>query len=83
MVNLPYSEHNNIRIFSKTVKQEELQWHWDEQDRYVAPVHPTDWKIQLDNELPKPLTNQCFIPKGVFHRLIKGSNDLTLRVIKK
>ena len=38
--------------------------------------------IQIDNQLPKPLTERTLIPKDVYHRVIKGSGDLIVRVKK-
>ena len=82
MVSFPFTENDNIRHFSVDVSQDDLEWHWDEQDRYITPIDTTDWEIQFDNELPKNMNCTTFIPKGIFHRLIKGSNDLYIKVIK-
>jgi hypothetical protein len=38
--------------------------------------------IQLDNELPKIITGEVFIPKGVYHRVIKGNGDLEIKLTK-
>lgn len=84
----PYTEHitgdESIveRLFEESCTQEELLWHRDREDRIVESIEETDWKIQLDNELPKELNSEVFIPKETFHRLIKGSEDLILKVIK-
>jgi hypothetical protein len=77
------SENIYIRIFSKDIDEYELKWHWDEQDRIIESLEKTDWEFQFDNELPISFDREIFIPKGVIHRIIKGSNDLKLRVIKK
>ena len=46
-------------------------------------VHDTDWKFQFDNDLPVDLSNKkLFIPKETYHRLIKGTGDLTLKIYK-
>jgi hypothetical protein len=82
MVSLPFSEQGSIRTFSKDVAPEQLHWHWDEQDRIVRSVNTTDWMIQLDDELPRSLNEEVFIPIGTFHRLIKGSDDLNIEVKK-
>ena len=84
---LPYQEVKNkdyfIRHFSKDLTSFELVWHRDREDRYILPTHSTDWKFQLDNELPQDLSDKkLFIPKGIYHRLIKGTGDLTLKVYK-
>ena len=41
----------------------------------------TDWKFQYDNNNPESL-KRLFIRKGVYHRLIKGTGELKLKVIK-
>ena len=88
--NLPYSEalllsdknQKASRIFSSSLNLDELKWHWDEEDRIIYIKKETDWLIQLDNELPKSIKSGLFIPKGMWHRLIKGSGDLELVVEK-
>tara|TARA_R100001126_G_C4840068_1_gene156422 strand:+ start:466 stop:717 length:252 start_codon:yes stop_codon:yes gene_type:complete len=77
----PYTENNDIRFFSKNTNEEELVWHRDLEDRIIEPLHETDWKFQYDNNVPESL-KRLFIRKGVYHRLIKGSEDLKLKVIK-
>ncbi len=42
----------------------------------------TDWLIQLDDEIPKKIEGQIFIPMGIYHRLIKGSGDLKIKLQK-
>jgi hypothetical protein len=71
-----------IRTFSSKIQEIELKWHWDEQDRVIIPMNDNDWYFQFDNELPiqlKPGTS-IFIPQGKFHRVIKGTTDLVIRV---
>jgi hypothetical protein len=71
-----------IRKFSEYSHSEEFKWHWDEEDRLVHMVHETDWKLQLDNELPQVINSTVFIPKRTWHRLIKGTGDLSVIVEK-
>lgn len=81
---LPFAEDGIIRTFSETVLPEELKWHWDEQDRFVSPIHETDWLFQYDNELPIELRQgvRLFIQAGTWHRLIRGTGSLSLEVHK-
>ena len=51
MVN-PYCDNNNVRTFSEEVDELDLIWHRDREDRIVEIVGKTDWKIQLENQLP-------------------------------
>jgi hypothetical protein len=71
-----------IRTFSETVDDSELQWHWDEEDRIVTPIEKTDWQFQFDNELPFTITKEINIPAGVIHRVIKGSGELKVKILK-
>jgi hypothetical protein len=71
-----------IREFSKNVNPIELKWHRDREDRLVEIVGKTDWKLQLDNQLPTSLNESIFIPAGEWHRLVKGNDKLTLKIYK-
>jgi hypothetical protein len=70
------------REFTQDVLQEQLVWHRDITDREVEVLQPTDWMLQFDNEIPQQLKNTIFIPKGVYHRIIKGTGDLYLRIVE-
>jgi Zn ribbon nucleic-acid-binding protein len=84
--NYPFREYveedYHIRTFPKDVDDSELVWHRDKEDRIVKSVGHTDWMIQLDNQLPIPLTETTFISKEIYHRVIKGSGDLIVKVKK-
>lgn len=71
-----------IRIFSEETDSSEFIWHRDREDRIIESIDMTNWKIQLDNELPKEINSSVFIPMEVYHRLIKGDGSLKLKVIK-
>jgi len=84
---LPYEEEeinesHRVRVFSENVDDEELKWHRDREDRLVEVIDGEGWEIQFDNELPKRLTpgTQIVIPEGVYHRVIKGSSELKIKV---
>jgi hypothetical protein len=84
---VPYTEENleentYIRNFSEETPNEDLKWHWDEEDRVVHPMHQTDWMFQLDNNLPQKISNTIYIPAGEWHRIIKGTGSLTLKIVK-
>lgn len=70
-----------IRTFKDSVDPIELQWHRDNEDREITTLGKTDWKIQLEDELPKVISN-IFIPKGKWHRVIKGSGELKVKIVK-
>jgi hypothetical protein len=72
-----------IRTFYQNVDSGDLHWHRDYEGRIIESTHETDWTFQIDNELPKEINEKVFIPMGVYHRLIKGTNDLKIKLIKK
>ena len=83
----PYVEHKIddsivIRTFSPDIDEAELKWHWDEEDRLVTPINANDWKFQFDNELPIPIDREINIPKGVIHRVIRGTTPLIAKIHK-
>lgn len=82
----PYSEEQKdgyvIREFSEDTPSFEFVWHRDQEDRIVEAIHETDWKFQLDNLFPQKI-NRIFIPKGTYHRLIKGTGSLTVKIYKQ
>lgn len=71
-----------IRTFDNLTTSGELIWHRDKEDRIIESIGQSDWLIQLDNELPKPITSPIFIPMGVYHRLIKGTGGLKIKLKK-
>lgn len=77
------SDNFVVRVFKESVNTGELKWHWDEEDRVIHSIHRTDWLFQMDNELPIPIIDRIHIPKGVWHRIIKGTGDLSVIVEKK
>ena len=77
------SDNTFIREFGQDTDSGEFMWHRDREDRIIESIGDTDWLIQLDDELPKKIEGEVFIPMGIYHRLIKGSNDLKIKLIKK
>lgn len=71
-----------IREFSPDVDSEDLVWHRDYEDRYVTPVGENDWLYQEDNKLPQPINKEIFIPRGLYHRIIKGKTKLVVKIKK-
>jgi len=61
-----------------------LIWHTDQEDRTITVLEGKGWQLQRDNELPLALNegDNIFIPMGQIHRVIKGSTDLKLKIIK-
>jgi hypothetical protein len=83
---LPFQEtklgdNEFIRVFSQDTDSGEFMWHRDREDRIIESIGETDWLIQIDNELPKVI-DKVLIPMGVYHRVIKGTGDLKIKLIK-
>jgi quercetin dioxygenase-like cupin family protein len=72
-----------IREFIGT-PDSELVWHRDHNNREITVLSGNGWKLQLDNSMPTLLeeNNKYCIPKGVYHRLIKGRGDLKLKIVE-
>jgi hypothetical protein len=77
------AEHNTVtRVFDESIDPIELMWHRDQEDRLVEAIEPTDWMMQLDNELPTLIDKPIFIPRYNWHRVIKGTGTLTVKITK-
>ena len=84
---LPFNDTqivNNIieRHFSSNIDDVELMWHRDAESRIISSTLKTNWKIQLEDELPKVIDGEIFIEEGKWHRLIRGDEDLVLKIIR-
>lgn len=71
-----------IREFDENIDPIELMWHRDDENRLVEAIEQTDWKIQLDNQLPASMNQSIYIPKHCWHRAIKGTGSLRLKIYK-
>ena len=83
----PYSDTEStenlvIREFGQNLDPDELLWHRDQETRIVESLDPTDWQVQLENSLPVSLNNKVVIPNLEWHRLIKGTGKLRVKIIK-
>lgn len=71
-----------IRTFLSSTPENDLKWHWDEEDREIEAVENIDWMFQFDNQIPVEINKKIFIPRGIIHRVIKGSGELKLKITK-
>lgn len=81
---LKLNESVSIRKFSETVLESDLVWHRDKEPRKITVLEDTSWSIELDGHAPLILekNEEFFIPKGQFHRVIKGSGPFVVKVEK-
>ena len=78
----PLGNNQYIREFSSDVDTHELEWHIDREDRTIEVIENNNWYFQLDNNLPQLLKETIFIPKETYHRVIKGTGNLKVRITK-
>ena len=83
----PYTDIENtsdyiIREFGDDIDPTHLLWHRDNEGRTIEVIGETDWQIQMDNNLPTLMEGRIFIPKHEWHRVIKGTGKLKLKINK-
>jgi len=86
----PYNDLENnskyiIREFNDNIDPIELMWHRDDEDRMIEIIDSgKDWEIQFENELPWALEKNLniFIMRHEWHRVIKGTGTLKLKIYK-
>ena len=71
-----------IREFDENIDPIELLWHRDDEDRTIEILGETDWQVQLDDSLPTSLNQHIFIPRHMWHRTIKGTGPLRIKIYK-
>lgn len=78
----PYTDKGSIRTFSEDTNEGDLVWHRDHDDRIIKVLEGNDWFLQFDNELPVKLikNNSYLIKEGIYHRIIKGTNNLKISI---
>ena len=85
--NMPFSEAKSNRFtfrkFSEDVKQKDLVWHRDKEDRKVSGVTGEAY-IQFEDTLPIKLEQNCaqLIKAGRVHRLIKNQEEIIIKIEK-
>ena len=81
-VDIEVTDKYIIREFSENIDPIELLWHRDNEHRTLEILGETDWKIQLDDKLPTSLNELIYIPRHEWHRVIKGTGTLKLKIYK-
>ena len=78
----PYTDSNDIRLFNVFDDQAEFVWHRDKEDRTIEVLEGQAWQLQYNGCLPILLeeNNSYHIPKMMYHRLIKGYNNLKVKI---
>lgn len=81
---VPLGENVFIRLFVKDLPSDELIWHWDKEDRTIEVLQSGGWSYQERDKKSRKLKNRetFSIHTGVWHRILKGSGDLIIKVTK-
>jgi len=86
----PYKEkiiddNSRIRVFKEATSSAHLVWHRDQQDRIVEVIYGDGWMIQRDDSIPVQMNAGTLfeINANEWHRVIKGSSDLVLKITEK
>ena len=79
-IDLEITDKYIIREFNENIDPIELLWHRDDESRTIEILGETNWKLQIDNNLPTSLNKPVFIKRHQWHRVIKGSGNLTLKI---
>jgi hypothetical protein len=81
-IDLEVTDKYIIREFNEDIDPIELLWHRDDEDRLVEILEGTNWQIQLENQLPASMNKPIFIPRHEWHRTIKGTGKLRIKIYK-
>jgi len=76
------SDKISLRTFSPDIMDEELKLHVDMEDRIVEVLNENDWEFQFDNQLPMRMEGIIEIKKEEWHRIIKGSTHLNVKITR-
>ena len=76
------SSNKFIRTFDNLISADELVWHRDRTNRRIHILGGQGWQLQFDDKLPEELMigSDYYIQKMTYHRVIKGENDLIIRI---
>jgi hypothetical protein len=81
-IDIEVTDNYIIREFNENIDPIELLWHRDNENRTIEIIGETDWKVQLDNQLPTSMNDPIFIQRHEWHRVIKGTGTLKLKIHK-
>jgi hypothetical protein len=78
----PYTDSDDIRMFNVGDDQREFVWHRDKEDRIFEVLEGEAWQLQYNGSIPILLEEEktYYIPKMMYHRLIKGYNNLKVKI---
>tara|TARA_Y100000385_G_scaffold274480_1_gene317729 strand:- start:1488 stop:1763 length:276 start_codon:yes stop_codon:yes gene_type:complete len=89
LVDLPFADEYTLggieREFFIDRDDEEYVWHRDNEHREIEILEGDGWCFQFENCLPYLLQPGMIfdVPRGEYHRVLKGVNTLKCRIISK
>jgi len=78
----PYIDDGSVRVFDVNAEDSNYVWHRDHEDRMIEILEGDGWQFQWEGCLPwllKPGMKQRILANE-YHRIIKGVNDLKIRI---
>lgn len=81
----PYQDEEDIREFDVSKDDAEYVWHKDPENRECEIIEGEGWQFQYENALPWAIHPGMIFEirgKNHMHRLIKGKNNLKIRIKK-
>lgn len=80
---VPYKDINGIRSFDALAENSEYVWHRDKETREIEILEGDGWQFQVEQSLPWLLRPgmKFTIEQGEYHRLIKGINNLKIKIV--
>jgi len=81
----PYLDVNDRRVFFVNRPNEEFVWHRDDETREIEILEGDGWQFQWEGALPWLLKPgmKFTIKENEYHRIIKGVNDLIIKITPK
>ena len=78
------NENTLLRLFPSDVNNIDLKWHRDRQNRIIEVIHSNGWLFQRDDSVPTLLSTGDILEVNAneWHRIIKGSGDLIVKIIE-
>jgi hypothetical protein len=73
-----------VKKFNSGVDDEEFDYHYDKNSRFIKVLEDSDWLFQFTGEQPKKMIKGTVIhvSRLVQHKMIQGTTNLTVQVLE-
>jgi hypothetical protein len=74
-----------MRVFVEDVDEGLLSWHKDMRSINFKVIGGRDWKLLIENDeiMYLEIGKHYYVPKGTYHKMVKGKNNLILEIHNK